>query len=89
MVRILMFTALTASTLVSLMSFAFIFRMLSVFSEGGIFAGFVYAITEPVLIPIRSAFNKMGLFEDSPFDFSIIAAIFLFMLLSLFMPTIY
>ncbi len=90
MTRILMFSALMASAIVSLMFLAVFLRFfLGMFSDGGIFAGFVYAATEPMLRPIRSVFDRMGLFEDSPFDFSMLAAMTILMLLSLFLPTIY
>ena len=81
-----MFTALTATTIVSLMYIALFLRFfLGIFSEGGVFSGFVYAVTEPMLQPIRTAFSKMGLFEDSPFDFSMVAAMIILSLLSIFL----
>lgn len=91
MERILMFVALTAGTCVSLVYLAMLFRaFMGLFSDGtGLFASFIYAVTEPVLCPIRRFFDRMGLFEDSPFDFSLLAAMLVLTLVSVFMPTVY
>jgi uncharacterized protein YggT (Ycf19 family) len=36
--------------------------------EGGPFVTFLYAITEPIILPIRLLFDRMGWFRDSPLD---------------------
>ncbi len=91
MYRILMFIALTAGTCVSLVYLALILRVvMGLFSDGsGIFASFIYAVTEPVLCPIRRFFSKMELFEDVPFDISLIVAMLILSILPLFLPAVY
>ncbi len=91
MYRILIFVALTAGACVSLMYLAMLLRVfIGFFSEGtGIFASFIYAVTEPVLRPIRKFLDRFAFFEESPIDFSVIVAMLLFTVLSFFMPTVY
>lgn len=36
--------------------------------EGGAFTTFLYTITEPIILPIRLLFERMGWFEDAPLD---------------------
>lgn len=85
MLRIMAFIALTVSAYVSLTSFALMARVvMGVFSEGtGIFASFIYTVTEPVLSPIRRKLDSMEMFQDMPIDISVLVAIFIFFGISL------
>ena len=47
--------------------------------EGG-WLDLVYAITEPIVIPIRALFERFAVFKNSPIDFSFLVA---FMLLNI------
>lgn len=84
------FIALTVSAYVSLTYFALMFRVvMGLFSDGsGVFASFIYSVTEPVLTPIRRKLDSMEMFQDIPIDVSILAAMIIFLLLSLFLPAI-
>lgn len=90
MLRIMAFIALTVSAYVSLTYFALMFRVvMGLFSDGsGVFASFIYSVTEPVLTPIRRKLDSMEMFQDIPIDVSILAAMIIFLLLSLFLPAI-
>ncbi len=39
-------------------------------ADDNILSDFIYTVTEPVIVPIRLLFEKLGLFDDSPFDVS-------------------
>lgn len=90
MLRILAFVALTVSAYVSLTYFALMFRVImGLFSDGsGAFASFIYSVTEPVLSPIRRKLDSMEMFQDIPIDISVLVAMIIFLLLSLFLPVI-
>jgi YggT family protein len=47
------------------------------------FINFIYAITEPVIAPIRALFDKMGWFRGLPIDMSFMASYLLIALLLL------
>lgn len=85
MLRIMAFIALTVSAYVSLTGFALMARVvMGVFSEGtGVFASFIYTVTEPVLSPIRRKLDSMEMFQDMPIDMSVFVAIIIVMVLSL------
>lgn len=45
--------------------------VMSWFIEGdNKFTGFLYVLTEPVIIPFRKLFHKMNWFQDTPVDMS-------------------
>ena len=90
MLRIMAFIALTASAYVSLTYFALMARVvIGMFSEGsGVFASFIYTVTEPVLSPIRRKLDSMEMFQGIPVDMSVLVAMIIFMLLSLLLPSI-
>ena len=48
----------------------FIRAILSWFMDegGNKFSAFLYAITEPVIIPVRALCDRMGWFQDMPLD---------------------
>ncbi|MBQ3126870.1 MAG: YggT family protein [Clostridia bacterium] len=48
--------------------------------EDGSFVSFVYLVTDPIILPIRALLDRMGLFENSPLDFSTLIAMVLVML---------
>ena len=90
MLRILAFIALTVSAYVSLTYFALMLRVImGMFTEGGgVFASFIYSVTEPVLVPIRRKLDSMEMFKDIPIDISVFVAMIIFLLLSLFLPVV-
>ncbi len=50
------------------------------------FLNFLYAITEPFIIPIRALFAKMNWFQNSPIDFSFMISYLLISMLTIFLP---
>ena len=48
--------------------------------EDGPFVSFVYLVTDPIILPIRALLERMGLFQNSPIDFSTLIAMILVML---------
>lgn len=84
------FIALTASAYITLTYFALMARVvIGMFSDGsGLLASFIFTVTEPVLSPIRRKLDSMEMFKDLPIDISVLVAMIIFMLLSLFLPSI-
>ena len=52
---------------------------------GGKFINFLYAITEPFILPVRSLFEKMNWLQNSPIDFSFLVTYFLISLVTVFL----
>ncbi|MEE1116509.1 MAG: YggT family protein [Clostridia bacterium] len=55
----------------------------------GKFADFLYAFTEPVIIPIRMLFDKMGWFQNSPLDISFMVTYLLLSFISVFLAVLF
>ncbi len=51
--------------------------------EDGPIVSFIYALTEPVLLPIRALLERISFFENSPVDFSTFFAMILLMILQM------
>lgn len=47
----------------------------------GAWLDLVYMITEPIIVPVRSLFEKIPLFRNSPIDFSFMIAYLLIIIL--------
>ena len=58
--------------LIDIISFAMLIRaILSLFmAEDNLIAGFLYTITEPVIIPVRRLLEKLNVFQGLPIDIS-------------------
>ena len=52
---------------------------------GGKFINFLYAITEPFIVPVRMLFEKMNWFQNSPIDFSFMITYLLISVLTIFL----
>ena len=78
---------LTLYVLVSAMLFAMTARaILSWFPIGeNKISGFLYVLTEPLIIPIRLLFKKMNWFADFPLDMAFYFATLVLVLLSVFL----
>ena len=73
----------TLSFLLSALQFAMLARaILSWFpmEEDNVIIGFLYSITEPVILPVRVLMERLGWFQGLPIDMSFF---FTFLLLSL------
>jgi len=51
-------------------------------SLGGRFYRFIYALTEPILLPFRRLFDRLGIGRNLPIDLSFLAAILFIQLLA-------
>ena len=71
----------------SVVQFAMLLRaILSWFvMGGGTFMNFLYAITEPFIVPVRTLFEKMNWLQNSPIDFSFMVTYLLISLLTVFL----
>lgn len=71
----------------SVLQFAMLLRaILSWFvMGGGKFISFLYAITEPFIVPVRALFEKMNWLQNSPIDFSFMVTYLLISFLTIFL----
>lgn len=53
--------------------------------DGGKIMGFLYAITEPFIAPIRALLVKMNWLQGSPIDFSFMITFLLLSIISIFL----
>ena len=47
---------------------------------------FLYALTEPVIYPVRALFEKMNWFQNLPIDISFLVAYILISVISMLLP---
>ena len=68
----------------------FIRALLSWFpiSEASFLSRLLFAVTEPVILPVRLLLSRFGMGEDSPMDFSPMITMILLMIIGLFLPVI-
>lgn len=71
------------------LQFAMLMRVIMAWIPGAddnLITDFFYTITEPVVVPVRMLFDKLHLFEDSPYDAPFfVSGIFIMILLFIFM----
>ncbi len=82
---------ISLSILLSLLELCFFLRAILSFlnpEEEGFFAGILYVLTEPVLLPIRALFERLRFGENSPIDLSFFAGFLLLTLLNTLLPII-
>lgn len=93
MIRVVALLANTVDAMITVLTFLLLARaLMSVLfmdSEGGRAGSFVYALTEPVLLPVRNFLMRFDTFAALPMDFSIVTTAFLLMLVSTFLPSVY
>ncbi|MGM9682349.1 MAG: YggT family protein, partial [Eubacteriales bacterium] len=54
--------------------------------EDNKFTNFLYALTEPVIYPVRALFEKMNWFQNLPIDISFLVAYILISVISMLLP---
>ena len=67
-VRVLVLAIDTAMLLRAVLSWFFMGE------EDNTFMAFLYAVTEPIILPFRLLFDRLGWFQNSPLDVSFFAA---------------
>ena len=79
-----------AQIMISAVSYAIVIRaVLSIFSEpDGVLLSFFVVLTEPVILPVRAAMDRVPAFEAIPFDAAPLGAVLLLNLIRGFLPAI-
>ena len=57
-------------------------------AEGGFFSRLTYAVTEPLIIPVRNLLSRISVFADSPLDLSFLFTFLLISILRIFLPVV-
>ena len=80
--NVLYIFAQLVSLLFAALNLAMLIRAITSWMPGldGAWLDFVYMITEPVIIPVRAFFDRIGAFKNSPIDFSFMIAYMLLMI---------
>ena len=79
----------TLSVWLGAASYAMIARMLMplfVNPEGSVVYKIAYAISEPVVLPVRYVMAKMGVGQNSPLDIPFTVSYFLIIIIRMFLP---
>ena len=81
--QVLYIVATTVSAVLLLLEIAMFLRAILSWIpslDGTAFAHFLYAITEPLIAPVRALCDRFGWFRNSPIDFSFMIAYLLLVL---------
>ena len=81
----------TIAALLSVLELAFFLRAILSFihpEEEGFFAGVLYMLTEPVILPIRALLAALHVSENTPFDIAFFIAFILLSAISVMLPAI-
>ncbi len=72
----------------AILLFMFIRAVMSLFpiGEDSAVAAFIFSVTEPVILPIRTLFSALGLFEGFPIDISFFVSVLLLSLIRNILP---
>ena len=91
MEELLYFLASLVATVLDIVSFAMLARMLLSWfmpGEDNKIMIFLACITEPFILPVRFILSKVSAFQNSPIDWSFTVAYFVIILLRLMLPAI-
>lgn len=91
MEAVLMIFARCIRILLSVVSFAMLCRVLLSFfplEEGNRTEMFLYALTEPFIIPVRALFYKWNIGQDTPIDLPFTVSYILMALMQMFLPAV-
>ena len=78
----------TVSFLIAAIQFLMLMRAIISwlpFEEDHPLVTFLYAVTEPVIMPVRAVINRLGLFEGLPIDMSFLITFMLLSVLEMFL----
>lgn len=59
------------------------------FAEDGALINFLYAMTEPLIMPIRALLNRFETIENLPIDISFLVTVMLMSVVQVLLPTVY
>jgi uncharacterized protein YggT (Ycf19 family) len=91
LIIVLQILAKTVSVALSVVSYAMIGRMLIPLFKNPLDSKlyhFLFAVTEPFVIPVRKLFEKFNIGQNSPIDWSFTAAYLIIILIQGFLPII-
>lgn len=80
----------TVAVFVTALSYLILARVLLQFfaSEESKVFEFCYAVTEPVISPVRAALSRISSLADSPMDFSYLATFILLTIIKMMLPPV-
>jgi uncharacterized protein YggT (Ycf19 family) len=90
LIELIAITTTTVAVFITALSYLILARViLQIFaSEESTALEFCYAVTEPVVSPVRNALSKIGSLADSPLDFSYVATFILLSITRLMLPSV-
>lgn len=93
MIKVLALIANTVNSMITVLTILLLVRaimsIIAFENEEGKARSFVYAMTEPVLLPVRNFLMRFETLAALPVDFSIVATAFILLLVSALLPSIY
>lgn len=80
----------TVAVFITALSYMIVFRVIFqlFLAEDSKVLEFCYAVTEPVVSPVRNALSRFGSSEDNPVDFSYIATFLILLVVQLLLPPV-
>ena len=87
-IQLLYIVAATVRFLIAAIQFLLLARAIISwlpFEEDHPIVSFLYAVTEPVIMPVRAVINRLGLFEGLPIDMSFLITFMLLSVLEMFL----
>lgn len=90
MAELIVILTSTVAVFVTALSYLILARVLLQFftSEESAVFQFCYAVTEPVVSPVRKALQRIDTLADSPMDFSYLTTFILLTIIRFFLPPI-
>lgn len=90
MSEIIVISTTTVAVFVTALSYLILARViLQIFaSEESPMLMFCYAVTEPVVYPVRTALSRIGSLADSPLDLSYVATFILLTIIRVMLPSV-
>ena len=58
-------------------------------ADDGIIPNFLYAVTEPLIIPVRALLNRFESIQNLPIDIAFMVTVILMSVLQILLPTVY
>ena len=92
MSTVLLILAATVTIYLTALTFMMVLRVLYPFfsaAEDRKAYSFLYATTEPFLMPVRGVLSRIEFFASSPVDFTYIITVMLVMVVQLLLPSVY
>lgn len=90
MAELIVISTSTVAVFVTALSYMILARVLLQFfvSEESVALEFCYAVTEPVVSPVRNALARIDSLADSPMDFSFLATFMLLTIIRMMLPSV-